>query len=142
MPTPITFRKNIILWVDDRPTNNMASAEKMQVESNDSIEILQLTSTKMAEEWMKLFSWILVWSGVQFKVISDMVRDEEKGPNYYAGVDLLEIFYNKYGYTTPIMIYCSAVEKGVQNAKDRKVRKQSLYKITNKEAEVVKYARF
>jgi hypothetical protein len=25
---------------------------------------------------MKLFSWILVWSGVQVKVISDMVRDE------------------------------------------------------------------
>ena len=43
----------------------------------------------MAEEWMKLFGWILVWSGVQFKVISDMVRDEDTGPNYYAGIDLL-----------------------------------------------------
>jgi hypothetical protein len=87
MPTPVTFSKRIILWVDDKPANNIKPINKMH--ANADIEILQLTSTKMAEEWMKLFSWVLVWTGVRFKIISDMVREEEKGPNYYAGVDLL-----------------------------------------------------
>ena len=70
---------------------------------------------------MKLFNWMLVWSGLRVKIISDMVREEEKGPNYFAGIDLLEMMHNRYGYTTPIMIYCMNVEKGLQNAKDRNV---------------------
>jgi hypothetical protein len=123
MPTPITFKKHIILWVDDHPVNNKSTIKDIRRQSNESIEILLLTSTKMVEDWMRLFSWILVWSGVQFKIISDMVRDENKGPNYFAGIDLLELFYNRYGYTTPILIYCQAVVDGRQNAKKRKVRR-------------------
>ena len=35
--TPITFRKNIILWVDDKPKNNTVLIEQMRVSSNNSI---------------------------------------------------------------------------------------------------------
>lgn len=38
---------------------------------------------------MKIFNWVLVWTGVSFKVISDMVRHEPRGVNFYAGIDLL-----------------------------------------------------
>jgi hypothetical protein len=47
MPTPVTFSKKIILWVDDQPKNNLKPIAKIQEKSD--IEILQLTSTKMAE---------------------------------------------------------------------------------------------
>lgn len=74
MPTPITFTKNIILWVDDRPSNNLAEIEQIYSEFRHSVEVLQLTSTRMVEEWMKLFSWMGMREGSQIKVISDMVR--------------------------------------------------------------------
>lgn len=49
MPTPVTFAKDIILWVDDKPSNNLREIEKIRGASKDSIEILQLTSTRMVE---------------------------------------------------------------------------------------------
>lgn len=49
IPTPITFTKNVILWVDDKPANNIAEIEKIRVSSKDAIEVLQLTSSRMVE---------------------------------------------------------------------------------------------
>ena len=103
MPSPITFIKNLLIWVDDIPANNKDYVEGLQ---KRDIEIIQLTSTKMAEKWTEEFSWILNWMDVKFKVVSDMVRVENEVSNYYAGIDLLERFYNIKGYSTPILIFC------------------------------------
>lgn len=52
------------------------------------------------------------------------------------------MMHNKHGYTTPILIYCREVEKGLNNAKHRSVNKDHLYKITKYEKDVLQYARF
>lgn len=80
------------------------------------VEVIQLTSTMMAEKWTKEFHWLLNWMDVKFKVISDMVRVENGVNNYYAGIDLLERFYNLRGYSTPILIYCGNPALGKENA--------------------------
>jgi hypothetical protein len=50
--TPVTFRKNIILWVDDNPHYNVKQYECfLSIKKN--IEILQVTSTKAAEKWIE-----------------------------------------------------------------------------------------
>ena len=66
----------------------------------------------MAEKWTQEFHWILNWMDVNFKVVSDMVRVEDGVKNYYAGIDLLEKFYNIKGYSTPILIFCSDTTRG------------------------------
>ena len=53
VPSPTTFKKNIIVWVDDNPGNNTAEIEKIKKREKGNIEILTLTSTKMADAWMK-----------------------------------------------------------------------------------------
>ncbi len=93
--------------------------------------MIQLTSTSMAAKWAQEFSWLLNWMDVKFKVISDMVRVEDGVNNYYAGIDLLEIFYNIKGYSTPILVFCGDPTKGIENAKKRKINGGSIYKITN-----------
>lgn len=49
--SPVTFRKNIILWVDDNPHYNTKQYE-LFLHLKKSIEILQVTSTKSAEKWI------------------------------------------------------------------------------------------
>lgn len=45
-----------------------------------------------------------------------MVRIEENGENnYYAGLDLANLFFNKLKYNTEIMIFCNNVEKAKEN---------------------------
>jgi hypothetical protein len=46
---------------------------------------------------VKEFGWLLNWRGLKFKLISDMKREEEKGPNFEAGIDLLERLYSVHG---------------------------------------------
>lgn len=113
MPSPVTFIKNLLIWVDDMPANNKDYVEALQ---KRDIEIIQLTSTRMAEKWTQEFNWILNWMDVKFKVVSDMVRVENGNNNYYAGIDLLERFYNIKGYSTPILIFCNDTKRGKENA--------------------------
>jgi hypothetical protein len=74
MPSPITFQKNIVLWVDDFPKNNIREINSIMALKD--VEVLQLTSTVMAEKWVKEFGWLLSWKGLEFKIISDMARFE------------------------------------------------------------------
>lgn len=85
--SPVTFQKNIVLWVDDEPAGNETTIEKI-LKIND-IEILQVTSTILAEKWVKEFGWLLNWKGLKFRLISDMTRKEGEDLNFEAGVDLL-----------------------------------------------------
>jgi hypothetical protein len=51
MPSPTTFQKNIVLWVDDNPNNNKRQIDFLL--SIKNIEIIQATSTIMADKWVK-----------------------------------------------------------------------------------------
>ena len=82
------------------------------------------------------------WMDIKFRVISDMVRFENGKPNYEAGIDLLEHFYNIKGYSTSIMIFCKDDKRGRENAEKRKIRKDRIYAITKNGQEVVKFADF
>ena len=50
MPSPVSFRKNIIVWVDDNPENNVKFIQQAK-EKDKKIEILQLVSTAMFQKW-------------------------------------------------------------------------------------------
>lgn len=106
------------------------------------IETIQLTSTVMAAKWTAEFGWLLNWMDVKFKVISDMVRKEGEVWNYEAGIDLLEHFYNIQGYSIPVLIFCSDVKKGKENAEKRKIRKNNIYAISNSSKELREYTFF
>lgn len=49
--SPITFQKDIVLWVDDQPKVNLNLIRSI-LKEND-IEILQVTSTILAVKWVK-----------------------------------------------------------------------------------------
>lgn len=48
MPSPISFAKNLLIWVDDIPANNQGHIQDLL---NKDIEVVQLMSTRMAEKW-------------------------------------------------------------------------------------------
>lgn len=74
--SPITLRKDIVLWVDDIPKNNEGGIKLMLNEKD--VEILPLLSTQQAEKWLKEFGWLMNWKNINFKLISDMGRLEYK----------------------------------------------------------------
>ncbi len=78
-----------------------------------------------------------------------MVRNESsfeksKTPNYYAGIDLLEVFYNKYGFTTKILIFCGDVNKAMQNIKKKNIRvdRHKMITVSNADSQLVSYCQF
>jgi len=73
MPSPSAWKQNMLVWVDDRPVNNIDLIPNMVAKGNT--EVLQLTSTSMAREWMKEFGWVLVWTDIRIRIISDMNRE-------------------------------------------------------------------
>jgi hypothetical protein len=105
----VTFKKNIILWVDDNPHFNVKQYNFI-LNMKPELEILQVTSTIAAYKWIIEFGWILRWKGLEFKLISDMGRmewkDNEKVENREAGIDLIELLYKEKGYSTQTLIYC------------------------------------
>ena len=54
-------------------------------------------------------------------------------------MDLMKIFYNVFGLTTPIMIYCGNKERALKTIEDRKIIKNRVYKVGVIEAEVRKF---
>ena len=134
MTSPVTFQKNIILWVDDNPKNNTNQIDRILAQKD--IEILQVTSTTIAEKWVKEFGWLLNWKGLEFKLISDMAREEgvadEKSFNEFAGLDLLERLYTIHGITAHTLIFCGNAARGNENAQKRKIDKRLYYQIADK----------
>lgn len=106
--SPIYFKKNLILWVDDNPENNIV---ELEIIAKPDLEVLQLRSTLSFEQWMMEFGWVMTWKGINMRIVSDMVRQEGNAENYHAGIDLLESAFNKSGYTTPIIIFCGKAGK-------------------------------
>ena len=50
VPTPCAFSKKMLVWVDDNPRDNTKPMDKIRA---DGVEVIQLTSTRMAENWLK-----------------------------------------------------------------------------------------
>lgn len=48
----------------------------------------------------------------------------------------------EYGYTIPILVYCSDVKRAVKNIGDQSVLLQYPYKITGRPEDTIRYARF
>lgn len=71
-----------------------------------------------------------------------MVREEKGKMNYYAGIDLLELFFNDYGFTTPILIFCTDTKKACLNIEERGINKNRVYTVTNSFQEVIDYSKF
>lgn len=125
MPSPTTFQKNIVLWVDDNPNNNKRQIDYLLSVKN--IEIIQVTSTIMAEKWVKEFGWLLKWKGLDFKLVSDMGRVE--GPkninNPHAGLDLLDKLYVQHGITAKTLIFCGDEKRGKKLAAERSIKSKN-----------------
>ena len=64
MQSPISFDKNVIVWVDDIPKNNEKMVRSLQ---SKKMEVVQLTSTNMALQWAREFNWLLNWMDIKFK---------------------------------------------------------------------------
>ena len=95
-----------------------------------------MTSTVLAEKWVKEFGWLLNWKGLEFKLISDMAREEgigdEKHFNPHAGIDLLERLYTIHGITAHTLIFCGDAKKGIENATARNIDQRLYYQISDK----------
>lgn len=63
-------------------------------------------STEEALNVFKLFRWMHLLDNSRFRVISDMVRNENGIWNYYAGIDLLYYLYNELHFSGESMIFC------------------------------------
>jgi hypothetical protein len=73
VPTPLSFKKDVFMWVDDEP-NSKENRGICNLIDFSKFELVQLVSTEIAEYWMKEFGWILKWMGRRIKVMSDMNR--------------------------------------------------------------------
>lgn len=51
----------------------------------------------------------------------------------------MAICYNQYGLTTPILIFCTDVQRARDNIENRGIREDSLYKVTADEEYVEEY---
>jgi hypothetical protein len=58
---------------------------------------------------------------------------------YQAGIDLLELFHNNYGFTTPILIYCFDVNKAKENILNRKIAANRISSVTGSELDVIQF---
>lgn len=138
MPTPLSYDRDVFMWVDDEPDSreNRAICDLLDL---SRYELVQLTSTAAAEYWMKEFGWIVKWLGKGIRVMSDMKRVEGPGGNMVdeAGINLVELFHNDLGYTTPIFIYCKNVSAARRAMQARNIAAGRIHKVTNDEFELI-----
>lgn len=73
--------------------------------------------------------------------MSDMRRTEGNPPiaKQEAGLDLIDLFHNTFGYTIPIFIFCSNLRKAKEALKNRKTDPSRIQKITNDEFDLITY---
>jgi len=131
---PIPRGSKVVFWVDDNPENNYqiaATFEKME------ISCVFCTSTKDALKVISNYRWLLYFDQGDFRIITDMVRNEDGKINYTAGIELLKELYQTYNYGFEVMIYCQDVKKAEDNCK--KLDLKGRYKINAKEDELKKF---
>ena len=106
--SPSSTDKNVLLWVDDEPRDNMDLLRQLEERRGSQMEILRVTSTRAAEAWMREFAWLFSRTNREIKVVTDMSRleDTERNEiNQVAGLSLIRLL-QWCGYSTKVLIYC------------------------------------
>lgn len=117
------------LWVDDFPQGNLTLARTIE-SRYDCLEILRVTSTRIAETWMKDYSWVFARTNLQIKILSDMHREEEGGADATAGITLMRAL-RKHGFSTKVLIFTGNVDAARERALEVNASPQELEMITN-----------
>ena len=55
--------------------------------------------------------------GSNFRIVTDMVREEKGKLNYLAGIDLLAYLFKEIDYKNEVMVFCGDVKKAEENCK-------------------------
>lgn len=73
--------------------------------------------------------------------MSDMKRAEGLGGAMVdeAGINLVELFHNNLGYTTPIFIFCKNVSAAKKAMQARKIAPGRIQKITSDEFDLITF---
>ena len=55
--------------------------------------------------------------GSNFRVVTDMVREENGKLNYLARIDLLNYLFKEIDYKNEVMVFCGDVKRAEENCK-------------------------
>ena len=59
--------------------------------------------------------------GSHFRIVTDMVRDENGKLNYLAGMDLLVYLFKEINYKNDVLVFCGDIKKAEENCKALKI---------------------
>jgi len=127
----------VLFWVDDNPENNL----KFMLESERrGVSVVCCTTTKNALRVMKDYLWLAYIKEADFRVVTDMVRDEEGDLVLDAGIRLVQSLREDLHYTHPILIYCGDTKKAHGNCVAKGFRDNIF--ISSLENEVLEFISF
>lgn len=124
---PESHLTNWILWVDDKPENNIF--ESKQLKSQGWL----IDEVRSTEDAISLFD-----SGKYGLVITDMYRKERKRANPDAGIDLLKAL-RPTNPTVKVICYCG---EDISRTMREKFLKEGGYAITSSPIKLLKYVGF
>ncbi len=135
IPTPRTPK--VVFWTDDIPEGNHHITKEIE---KKGISCVFCVSTKDALTVIKKYRWLLYFANADFKIVSDMVREEDGKWNFIAGVDLVEKLMTDYKYNFEVLIYCGNETKALENCKARKL--QGRFSVTANPNKVLEFLSF
>lgn len=103
------------------------------------LEVLQLTSTIMAREWMKIFYGFIQTKKIPLRMITDMVRNENGTVNTEAAIDWLDILEREFEYTEQVLVYCDREEQAYMTIDSRGVDRKRV-QVTRRRDDVLEFA--
>ena len=135
VPTPRAPK--VVFWTDDNPENNHTIAK--QIENNNDSCVFCI-STKDALKVIETYRWLLYFENANFRIITDMVRDEDGKKNFTAGIDLVEELMKKYKYNFEVLIFCTDTKRAKENCDAKKLNGR--FSITASFGEVQQFLNF
>ena len=135
--TSVPREQKVVFWVDDKPENNFKLAK--EVEEND-ISCVFCISTKDALREIEKYRWLLYFEEASFRVVTDMVREEDGKMNYTAGVDLVEKLFRDEKYNFEVLIFCNDLKRAQETCDARNLKGR--FSITNDKKIVRKFLNF
>ncbi len=112
VPSPKTPK--VLCWIDDNPTNNKKYIEYLE---GKGVSCLCMTSTEKMKEFFDHHAWLLSRiDSSNFKIISDMSREEDKGFNKTAGIDTIKLISER-KYDSKVLIFTLDKNEALNNCK-------------------------
>jgi len=134
---PIPRAPKVVFWVDDNPENNYHLAKEVE---EKGISCVFCVSTKDALRVIDNYRWLLYFHKADFRIITDMVREEEGKINYTAGIDLVEKLFKDYQYNFEVLIFCQDTVRAKANCEAKKLK--GPFSITNDTKKVKEFLNF